>query len=625
MNQADVTAPVPRRASPVAYAILVLTATCIGMLTVFLARQTALEGWIFDRLMQVSTVLGKSQNTNRFPVLVVRLDAAALESPQMQTVPRTFLTPIFAKAAEGVLDAGAKAVGFDFVFVFSADDFTDPGSGRQFLKGYETPFLRFLHKNRGKVLLSRTTTSEPHRRLAAAAGPQAIKYTRVLPDSDGVVRRHQFQLDGNAPSDFVEAALIMSGQTAPEVFLPLHSTRAAERVPSISLHTLLDMLKSNEGRKQLSALAKDRVVLFGGALTDEDQHVFSDRFLPAGDVQGPDAFDAEPFYKNGKIPGVFLLASLIGSPLTGDYAVPVSWLRALSVILLFSGLGALCGGLIKPGLLPVVAILLLGGGLLVVYGALEFGLAIPAADPAIASMSALVVGVIGRAALLGRRERRLARLYGHYLSPEVIKNMAESEDLPALGGDTRHVVVAFIDIAGYTKISEQRTDEEMVDIVNRCFDRLGQIIMESGGFIDKYIGDAIMVLWNAPNKVDDPEMRAVDAGCNIIAALPELRKISGVEEVDLRVVIHAGPALVGHVGGEARRSFTAIGTTVNISSRIEGIAKEKNVRLAFSDAVAEKLAPEKDVEKIWSGQLRGLQRETAVYTLAIEQDRSETS
>ncbi len=615
MKQADVTAPVPRRASPVAYALLVLTATFIGMVSVFLARQTALEGWIFDRLLQVRALVTSSGEPADFPILVVRLDAAALESPDMQTVPRTFLTPLFARAGEAVLDAGAKVVGYDFVFVFSADDFTDPVSGRQFLKGYDTPFLKFLHKNRGRVLLSRTTTSEPHRRVAGAAGPQAIKYTRVLPDPDGVVRRHRFQLDGSPPDDFVEAALIMSGQTAPETFLPLHSARSADHIPSISLHTLLDMLKSNEGREKLTHLVKDRLVLFGGVLSDEDQHTFSDRFLPAGHALGPDAFQSEAFYRNGKIPGVFLLASLIGAPMTGEYATPVSFVRALAVMFLFAGLGALSGALIRPGILPIAVFGLILVGLAVVYGALGLGLVIPAADPLVGSMSALIVAVVGRAGLLGRRERRLARLYGHYLSPEIIKNMAENEDLPALGGDTRHVVVAFIDIAGYTKMSEQRTDEEMVGIVNRCFDRLGQIIMESGGFIDKYIGDAIMVLWNAPNKVEDPENRAVEAGCRIIEALPEIRKISGVADVDLRVVIHAGPALVGHVGGEARRSFTAIGTTVNISSRLEAIAKEQGVRIAFSDAVAEKLPEKRKVRQIWSGRLRGLQRETAVFTI----------
>lgn len=618
MKPTDVTAPVPRRASPVAYTLLVLTATFIGILSVFLARQTALEGWIFDRLLQVRAVIDPSGKGTDFPVLIVRLDSAALESPDMQTVPRTFLTPLFAKAGEAVLDAGAKAVGYDFVFVFSADDFTDPVSGRQFLKGYDTPFLRFLHKNRGKVLLSRTTASEPHRRVAGAAGPQAIKFTRVFPDPDGVVRRHRFELDGSAPDDFVEAALIMSGHTAPEIFLPLHSARSAEHVPSISLHTLLDMLKSNEGRGQLADLVKGRLVLFGGALSDEDQHTFSDRFLPAGQTLGPDVFQSESFYRNGKIPGVFLLASLIGAPMTGEYATPVSSVRAAAVILLFAGLGAFAGALIRPGLLPIAASGLLLVGLTVVYGAMSWGLVIPAADPLVGSMSALIVAVVGRAGLLGRRERRLARLYGHYLSPEIIKNMAESEDLPALGGDTRHVVVAFIDIAGYTKMSEQRTDEEMVGIVNRCFDLLGQIIMESGGFIDKYIGDAIMVLWNAPNKVEAPENRAVEAGCRIIESLPEIRKISGVDDVDLRVVIHAGPALVGHVGGEARRSFTAIGTTVNISSRIEGIAKEQGVRIAFSDTVAEKLPADRKVRQIWSGQLRGLQRETAVFTIDAE-------
>jgi len=229
----------------------------------------------------------------------------------------------------------------------------------------------------------------------------------------------------------------------------------------------------------------------------------------------------------------------------------------------------------------------------------------------------MVVSAVGKVIVLQRRQRSLVRLFGHYLAPDVIKHMARSEQLPELGGDTRHVVVAFIDIVGFTKMSEKLADQDVVRVVNACFDAIGQSITKHQGYIDKYIGDAIMAVWNAPNTVENPEKAAVDAAHEIINLLDHIRQITDQQELDLRIALNAGPVLVGDIGGEHRRSFTVMGTTVNTASRIESVAKDKKVRLAISQSVADGLPKSYPLSEIWTGQLRGLSTDLSVYTLDV--------
>ncbi len=312
--------------------------------------------------------------------------------------------------------------------------------------------------------------------------------------------------------------------------------------------------------------------------------------------------------------GVFVLADLIGAPLSGKIAVDAGAPLVFAIIAAFAIAGAFAGLVTPPALLPLAAVGIIVAGFIPPLGGLVFGLSVPSAAAAVSGFAALIVAGLAKIGLLTRRERRMMRLFAHYLSPHVIKRMAERESLPDLGGEKRRVVVAFIDIAGFTKLSERLPDHEVVAVVNTCFDAIGEAIIEAEGFIDKYIGDAIMAVWNAPNDVPEAELRAVEAAQKILALLPDLRESTGVSTLDLRVALHAGPALVGHIGGRSRRSFTVMGTTVNIAARIEEMASETGLKIALSQAVADALPGSIGLKKVWSGQMRGLVQETAIYT-----------
>jgi len=596
-------------------ALIALIAAGAGIAIGLSAEKAIWEGWVTDRLFQMRAMITGVDSDAPAPVLVVGLDQVSLDSERLAPIPRVLMAPLMAEAGQALLDAGAVAVGYDFVFAYSADSFADPSTGEQRLRGFDQPFQRYLYQNRGRVFIAHTEVGVPHRSFTAAAGQGGVRSVIVSTDSDGVVRRHNPNLPLSQSPHLIDALMGMAGAQVHESYTAIPSSRLATSVPYLSLIDVLTLLKNQEGRNQLADFADGRIVLFGGLLPYEDEHLYSDRFLPhLPENLAEDGPGGRPRVQP-QTAGVFVLADFIAAALTGRIALepPAGSLLGLGVV--FAVGGAFAGLLLPLSALPGVAIGGVAVGLGISLAGVEFGILLAPGVAPVACISAMVISAVGKVGILQRRQRSLVRLFGHYMAPDVIKHMARSEQLPELGGETRTVVVAFIDIVGFTKMSENLADTEVVRVVNACFDEIGKVISRHQGYIDKYIGDAIMAVWNAPNTVDNPEQASVDAAAEIIGLLDHLRTVTGQAPLDLRIALNSGPVLVGDIGGEHRRSFTVMGTTVNTASRIESVAKECRVRLAVSGSVAELLPKTYSLAEIWSGQLRGLSSDIAVYTL----------
>jgi len=596
-------------------ALIALVAAGAGIAIGLSAEKAIWEGWVTDRLFQVRAILKGADEVAPEPVLVVGLDQTSLDSDRLAPIPRVLMAPLLAEAGQALLDAGAVAVGYDFVFAYSADSFADPSTGEKRLRGFDQPFQRYLYQNRGRVFIAHTEIGVPHRSFTAAAGQGGVRSVIVSTDSDGVVRQHDPRLPLSQSPHLIDALLGMADARISDSYTSIPSARLATSVPYLSLIDVLTLLEDEAGRSRLADLAKGRIVLFGGLLPYEDEHLYSDRFLPhLADGLAEHGPSGRPRVQP-QTAGVFVLADFIGAALTGRTAFepPAGVLPGLAVV--FAVGGALAGLLLPLSALPFVAIGGVAAGLGASLAGLEVGILLAPGVAPVACVSAMVTSAVGKVGILQRRQRSLVRLFGHYMAPDVIRHMARSEQLPELGGETRTVVVTFIDIVGFTKMSEKLEDTEVVRVVNACFDEIGKVITKHQGYIDKYIGDAIMAVWNAPNTVDAPEKASVDAAAEIIGLLDHLRTITGQESLDLRIALNSGPVLVGDIGGEHRRSFTVMGTTVNTASRIEAVAKDCKVRLAVSGSVAEKLPETYPMTEIWTGQLRGLSSDVTVFTL----------
>ncbi|NBS94299.1 MAG: adenylate/guanylate cyclase domain-containing protein, partial [Betaproteobacteria bacterium] len=182
--------------------------------------------------------------------------------------------------------------------------------------------------------------------------------------------------------------------------------------------------------------------------------------------------------------------------------------------------------------------------------------------------------------LIGGAERKQRQFvqgaFSRYVSPDVVNQLVENPEALAVKGDRRELSFIFTDVAGFTTLSEGLSAEKLSETLNAYLDGACQIILESKGTIDKFIGDAIMTIFNAPIPQDDHAERAVRCALAIDAYAEDFRKRYNAEGIPIgvtRIGIHSGPAVIGNFGSQQRMDFTALGDTVNTAARTEGVNK----------------------------------------------------
>ncbi len=234
-----------------------------------------------------------------------------------------------------------------------------------------------------------------------------------------------------------------------------------------------------------------------------------------------------------------------------------------------------------------------------------FGLAMPAAAAAVAFRSGywldfvgpefgVVTSFIGAAllkySLEGKQRRFIKGVFRHYLSPHVIEEIIKNPSQLRLGGETREISSFFSDVAGFTTISEGLSPQALVDLLNGFLSEMTDIILDLGGTLDKYEGDAIIAFWNAPLNQPDHALRACRAALRCQKRLAELRpefKKSFGHGLTMRIGLNSGPAVVGNMGSSQRFDYTAMGDTVNLAARLEGACKQYRVPVLIGETTCE--------------------------------------
>lgn len=177
----------------------------------------------------------------------------------------------------------------------------------------------------------------------------------------------------------------------------------------------------------------------------------------------------------------------------------------------------------------------------------------------------------------GKQRRFIKNAFKQYVSPSVIENLIQNPSNLKLGGEKRNLSIFFSDIQGFTSISENMTPEDLTDFLNDFLSEMSNIILKTGGTIDKYEGDAIIAFWNAPTSVENHQLCALTAALECQKKLDDMRAeyTSRIgRPLYMRIGLNAGDAVVGNLGSRERFDYTMIGDSVNLAARLEGLNKE---------------------------------------------------
>lgn len=240
----------------------------------------------------------------------------------------------------------------------------------------------------------------------------------------------------------------------------------------------------------------------------------------------------------------------------------------------------------------------------------------PCLGVAVAALAKVVAGYLQERF----RRRKILNVFRTYMAPQVVEELSKNKDFQIeLGGTNREVAVLFVDIRGFTSLSEGLSPEEVVGILNRYLEQVTEAIFHNEGTLDKFIGDAVMAVYNAPLDVEDYQIKAVQTGIDIVHAVESLNdglKRDFNVEIACGVGVHCGKAVVGNIGCDYRMDYTAIGDTVNSAERLESIAKRGQVLI--SEELYECVKQHFQAEFIGEQSLKGKQDKIRVFSVEVE-------
>ncbi len=336
-----------------------------------------------------------------------------------------------------------------------------------------------------------------------------------------------------------------------------------------------------------------------------------------------------------QVPGVFMHAQIADQILSGQYLSRPDWARGaeIAVMLLLSLLLVTILPFTGAAISAVVGFVLSGAALAGSWLAFSrYGLLI---DPVFPMLTGLCIFILTTLMLYAftEGERRFVRgAFQRYLAPDLLAKLEKNPESLKLGGEIREMTLMFMDIRGFTPISERLNPQELVTFLNKLLSPLSEAILQHEGAIDKYIGDSIMAFWNAPLDVADHPRKAARAALLMMEVLDKLNKDDAfgfhaapiaLGDVQIGIGLNTGEGCVGNMGSTNRFDYSVVGDTVNVAARIESTTKPAGwpILLSESTAVA---CPDFAILKGGKMPLKGKSQPATLYALIGDEQMAAT-
>lgn len=529
-------------------------------------------------------------------IIIIAIDDNSLEELGQWPFSRN----LHGKLIDYIEKGKPKAVGIDIIFSENAKNPKE-----------DIEFSKVLKKHKNIVMPSYGILEESSKRGINAkyiSKPIDIfqenvmtGHINVVPDySDGIVRRFPVEItskDGNIKS---------FGQVVAEVYL----NKKIKDIPRDKWDmSPIDFYGEPGSYEYLSY-----VDVLNEAIPYE---YFEDKIILIGPyaIGIADDYYYTPMDRQKSMYGVEIHANIIQNMLENRFLKQVEDYKNIILVISF---GIIASLVFKKGKLKVsfiIFLIIIGGYLKLAQVIYQRGFVIQIFYPLGIVITVYITSIINRYIEEYFEKKRVKNLFGKYVAPEVVDEILNKKDI-VLGGEKREISVLFVDIRGFTPLSEKASPEEVVGILNEYLTLTSQSILKERGTLDKFIGDATMAIFNAPLDMEDHEYHAVKAAWHMKQGAEELGK--RIEEKYGKVVkfgigVNRGPAVVGNIGSENRMDYTAIGDTVNTAARLESNAKAGQILV--SKEVFEKIEKRVKVKEAFKLKVKGKEEELDVYEI----------
>ncbi|AZN42222.1 CHASE2 domain-containing protein [Paenibacillus albus] len=545
-----------------------------------------MESFLQDKVTQQTD----AERTPNINIKLIKIDQASLDNLGQFPWDRS----LYAQLISMLADAGAKAIALDVVLAEPGKDPESDALMAETMKKYPNVILPvvFNFKARQDEAGELETESISYPADTIGASQSQLGHINVMQDQDGTVRKLTVGLQNNE-----------------QQMIPAFSVKLANYLLDQDHQIVWDADKSGwyRGSQHIPV--------------DKRNQIATEFYtLPREEMSAETGYDSQSFFDvlSGNVPadyynGDVVLIGPYAPGLQDEYLTPVSTtLKMYGVEIHANMVQSLVAGKFSTKatpavnytlivLLSLITILLFervtGGKAFIVYGALAAAyiltwielyqfksLFITITYPFMAMTTAFIWSVVSHYVTERRERSRVTNIFGRFVPRTVVDEMLASGEEVTVGGQRRDISVIFVDIRGFTPMSEKLQPEQVIQVLNEYLDICTKAVFKWHGTLDKFIGDGVMAIFGAPiSQPNHPELA-------VLAALEMKRQSAELEERCLREIgvpvrfgvgVNSGPAVVGNIGSQMLRlDYTAIGDTVNLSARLEANAKPGQILIS---------------------------------------------